>query len=260
MFYEDLKKQRETQGITLEQIAKATRINIKFLTAFEAGDFSILPYVYVRLFLRAYCQETGAIPEDILHALEDYLGIQESRMDKEIKHEEVSDSKSTKIPLAKFRPSKNLHLSAVIITLLIILFLVVILKLIFSGAERKPISAIPVGSNESSLNSTQLDSSSNMIPAMETRSDTTRVLQPLNLVMQTVDTCWIRLIIDDSDTADAIFRPNARREWIAQEKFDLRLGRPAAVSLTLNGNLITPIAFNTIPGRLIITRNGIMSY
>ena len=69
LFYNDLKSQREAQGLTLEEISEFTKIDIKFLIAIEDGDFSCLPSVYMRLFLRSYCQYISADPDK---ALNDY--------------------------------------------------------------------------------------------------------------------------------------------------------------------------------------------
>ena len=52
LFYEALKSQRESQNLTLEEISDFTKIDIKFLIGIEQGDFSCLPRVYMRLFLR----------------------------------------------------------------------------------------------------------------------------------------------------------------------------------------------------------------
>jgi len=69
LFYIELKEQREAAGISLEDISESTKIDIKYLMAIEEGDFSCLPNVYMRLFLRSYCQY---IKVDAVKALNDY--------------------------------------------------------------------------------------------------------------------------------------------------------------------------------------------
>ena len=56
-------------GISLEDISDFTKIDIKYLAAIEEGDFSCLPNVYMRLFIRSYCQY---IKVDAAKALNDY--------------------------------------------------------------------------------------------------------------------------------------------------------------------------------------------
>ena len=69
LFFKDLKSKRESQDLTLEEISDFTKIDIKFLVAIESGDFSCLPSVYMRLFLRSYCNYISADAEE---ALNDY--------------------------------------------------------------------------------------------------------------------------------------------------------------------------------------------
>lgn len=64
---ESLKQAREGRGQTLSDISQATRINISFLEALERGDFSILPQPYIRLHLKAYAEQVGLDPKELLH-------------------------------------------------------------------------------------------------------------------------------------------------------------------------------------------------
>ena len=68
-FYEDLKLKREEGGFSLDEISDFTKIDIRYLIAVEEGDFSCLPAVYMRLFIRSYCEYIGA---DSKKALNDY--------------------------------------------------------------------------------------------------------------------------------------------------------------------------------------------
>ena len=69
LFYLKLKEHRESNDISLEEISDFTKIDIKYLSAIEEGDFSCLPNVYMRLFLRSYCEYMKA---DFTKALNDY--------------------------------------------------------------------------------------------------------------------------------------------------------------------------------------------
>lgn len=73
-FFHQLKQLRVAQGISLEDIADSTRINIRFLEALEQGEFDVLPKTYIRLFLRSYCQGIGADEKEALSQLEQHLG------------------------------------------------------------------------------------------------------------------------------------------------------------------------------------------
>jgi hypothetical protein len=59
-----LRRQRVQRGITLEQIAAATKIGRDLWAAMERNDFSRWPKgIYARAYLRAYALETGADPD-----------------------------------------------------------------------------------------------------------------------------------------------------------------------------------------------------
>lgn len=56
----DLASWRESKGITLRQIADATKISLRFLEAIERGDFDQLPGgIYDRSYLRQYARAVG---------------------------------------------------------------------------------------------------------------------------------------------------------------------------------------------------------
>jgi cytoskeleton protein RodZ len=57
---EELRHKREQRGITLAEIADATRIGTRFLKAIETNNFSTLPGgIFTRSFIRAYAKHVG---------------------------------------------------------------------------------------------------------------------------------------------------------------------------------------------------------
>ncbi len=63
-FADELRQQRESAGLTLKQMATKTRIDIKFLEAIDNGNFSFLPDLYVKAFIKSYAKTVG-LDEDI---------------------------------------------------------------------------------------------------------------------------------------------------------------------------------------------------
>src|ERR1041385_7154113 len=65
-----LKKARESKGISLEQIAKTTRISTRLLTAIENEEFHLLPGgIFNKGFIRSFAEAVGVDPEQ---AVADY--------------------------------------------------------------------------------------------------------------------------------------------------------------------------------------------
>src|SRR5712692_5017854 len=62
-----LRQLRETRGVSLEEIARVTRVGSSYLHALEGDDFAALPEsVFTRGFVRAYCQALGETPDEAL--------------------------------------------------------------------------------------------------------------------------------------------------------------------------------------------------
>src|SRR5919109_2074625 len=60
-----LKRAREGRGISLRQIATATKISVAALEALERNDISRLPGgIFSRAFVRSYAIQVGLDPED----------------------------------------------------------------------------------------------------------------------------------------------------------------------------------------------------
>ena len=91
-FFDALKSHRESQNIEISEICEFTKINPKYIQAIESGDFTVLPTVYMRLFLRAYAEFIGA---DSVKALEDYelltTGTIQKKTDIDVKSNDLTE-------------------------------------------------------------------------------------------------------------------------------------------------------------------------
>ena len=73
-FYKELKDLRVSKEISLEDLESRTKINTKYLSAIEKGDFDVLPTPYLRLFIRAYALEIGGNADRALEQLDSFVG------------------------------------------------------------------------------------------------------------------------------------------------------------------------------------------
>ncbi len=99
---EELRHKREQQGVTLAEIAEATRIGTRFLKAIETDNFSILPGgIFTRSFIRAYAKHVR-MNEDEAIAL--YLqqiaepSIEQQELQTATINQSAPAEKSTRIP------------------------------------------------------------------------------------------------------------------------------------------------------------------
>jgi len=66
-FGENLQREREMRGVTLQEISAATKIGVRFLHALETEDFGQLPGgIFTRSFIRAYAKYLGLDEESVL--------------------------------------------------------------------------------------------------------------------------------------------------------------------------------------------------
>ncbi|MBI5186141.1 MAG: helix-turn-helix domain-containing protein [Nitrospinae bacterium] len=87
-----LKTNREAKGATLEEIAKATHINKRFLLAIEHEDFKKLPgEIFVKGFIKTYAQYIGLDPTEVLETYHDRFEKKEPEKvaETEIKYEAI---------------------------------------------------------------------------------------------------------------------------------------------------------------------------
>ena len=127
-FFDALKSHRESQNIEISEICEFTKINQKYIQAIESGDFTVLPTVYMRLFLRAYAEFIGA---DSAKALEDYelltTGTIQKKTDIDLKSSDVTEESQPNIGFEnesppQVTPQKIATGAAVIIGLFLVLY------------------------------------------------------------------------------------------------------------------------------------------
>ena len=73
IFYSRYKKIRRERKISLEDISRRTKIDIKYLKYLESGKFSEIPGIYTKLFFKAYINEIGCDIDEALESLENFL-------------------------------------------------------------------------------------------------------------------------------------------------------------------------------------------
>jgi len=256
MFYEDLKKLRESAGITLEQISNRIKVNKSILEAFEAGDFSKLPNTYTRLFLKAYARELDADPKEVLKEYEIATGqVPEKKIPEERKEEPSFLAPQNGSVISG---NKKRNVAAITTVLVILIFLVSVLKQVLMEEEKKKPAPMNNIIEELPIPVEEADTTATVQPTENTEIISEPIPEILSLIMVTSDTCWVRVITDEKDTTEANYLPNIRKEWQAEKLFDVRVGRPTKIKLILNNKPLGPIGNAGIPTRLIISRDGII--
>jgi len=114
-----LKAKRESQKISLAQVASATRISEASLRAIEGDRYEDLPYIYMKSFLSAYAKCLGLDPADVISLHQRYVAKLSFSKSQESKH--PSDS-------ARRRVNVRLLLISLSVALLIAIIAYVLFK------------------------------------------------------------------------------------------------------------------------------------
>ena len=286
---EELKEARLKNNLTIKQLAAKTRIDIKFIEAIEEGNFSFLPELYVKAFLKEYANVVGLDQDKILKKYElSKEGLpyedeitEKSSAEPEKKTEEKPDEKKEEskseinqekkiedIP-EKFREvkhsahqsnsvysqpvptfdstankksdltpdNKNIIIVASIIGGAIVLIGLIYLIFFTKSNEivvaEKPYDEV-VAETQQRYEETS-PAKSDSVHNSSVSSDS------LNLLIQTKDTSWVKIIFDNSSEEEFILFPNSQKSLKAADNFKITFGRSSAIKLQLNNK---PLEFN----------------
>jgi len=296
---EELKEARIKNNLTLKQLSAKTRIDVKFLEAMEEGNFSFLPEIYVRAFLKEYAGVVELNPEIILkkykaakeglpyeEPFEDQANIESSgdvkpeepaikpvikpedqpvRKPEEKARSKTEKSREIKQPAhqtnelfspppvydsttpkrSEMLPDKksSLVIGAAIgagILLIGLIYLIFFNKSNEIVVSEKPYDEVITESRQRYEKAPRAVPDSSQKAAISTDS--------LSLIIQTTDTSWIRLILDNSREEEFILFPNSKKSIKAADNFKITFGKSSAIKLQLNNN---PLPFN--PGSKTIS-------
>jgi cytoskeleton protein RodZ len=95
-FSEELKAERESKNISLQQVANKTKIDIKFLRAIEEAKFDILPDIYIRAFIKEYALVLDLKVNEVINKFDFVM------------HGKVEEKQEEK-PLAEEKEKKKIH-------------------------------------------------------------------------------------------------------------------------------------------------------
>ncbi len=259
-FGEELKRTRLAKQISLMDISFATRINIKFLEAVEAGKFSVLPQTYIRAFLREYGEAIGMGSEEILHQYDAILHPPPVPAQHETKAPaapapappigRTAEPKTPKISLA-FK--KNLLFAVVLIAAVaFVLLLRTSSPKTPDTAQEVPFDAVVKESEASTYKPDTL--SAVVIPPPVVHQDS------LHLEMTTTDSVWVSILVDGKTNLEYLFPPNRKRIFSAKNQFSVTIGNAGGASFRLNGKELGALGKRgTVMRNVLINEAGIKS-
>ncbi len=235
-----LRRERESQDTTIEDVAKATKINHVILEALEDDRFSVLPAaVYVKGHLRTYARFLGMDEEDIVQK---YL-----RFTQQQEPDELDEWDAVEVELHEKQKSVTrqwaLIAAAVVATIAI---LIVGFRAVRNGGEpeQQPVQQ-PVAVVEETHEAVS--------------PDTTVEISKLQLMVVARERTWLTVSVDGTPVSDLTLGSGERRLWEAEDRFELGVGTAEAIELYLDGEFLGEAGVGRVVVEgLVITAEGMM--
>jgi cytoskeleton protein RodZ len=242
-----LRQLREARGISLEEIARVTRVNPSYLQALEADDYASLPVpVFTRGFIRAYCQALGEPPDQAV-ALFD--GREAAPPPPAPAPTAAAPSapvvtSTAPRPASSARPApepppRNRGPVLVSFVLLVVLGIALFaVTLALQSGREGPEPARAARSTPEPAAPAARPTSPATSPAVAPQP-----ARPpgYRLVARTVEPTWMRVRTEDGKTTEETIPAGQVREWFSTGPFTLTVGNAGGVALELNGRALPPL-------------------
>ncbi len=275
-FFEKYKKLRKNQKIDLADIENRTKINIKYLTAIESGDFDQLHDPYRKLFLRAYINEIGADPDLAVSELNEYLGkkdVLQTKESEEIEKEVIiseekkpdialpSEKKIDKVRdhalgLDKKRKSTQTTISPNLIKGVLFLVFWVIAIIIIRNITLDTNNDISTQNNQTASNNMVITKFEQLkTDFIETSSQQTVIEQSLPFIIKIVSkkSLGILSVQDSLELKTFSIAAGDQKTFSFENNIDIVLNHSEGVNAFVNGEKVKDIESQTEPVRLIFS-------
>ncbi len=242
IFGERLKRERELREVSLEEVAKSTRIGSRFLEALENEQWERLPGgIFNRGFVRAIAHYLGLSEEDLLSEYD--LARAEQKTETPAPQESAIPRPSIWIPIAA-----------------VLLILCVMTALVYGGrygwrryAEYR--AAKHSGSEPAQLQTPPSSSGAATPVAADPTSSST--MAALDLSVSTSAATRVRVLADGKLQLDADIPAGETRHFSANRQFEVTAGDPSAVLLELNGQAISPLSAPGASGTMVLSQKDL---
>jgi cytoskeleton protein RodZ len=270
-----LRELRTRRGVSLDELARTTRVATRYLDALERDAFNELPApVFIRGFIRAYCQALGESPNEALACYDGHDGQTPPAP-------LIQPAASPREGSGESRSRSTIVVSFILLVVLgMALFTVALVIRPGDRAERSvqalpdadapaptapptppdapvpsPIFPAPAAAPAAVrpavpavVSAPQPDAAASrpttpVAPAPAASLDLApgSVIAPYRLVARTSEPTWIRVRTEDGRTSEETVPAGEIREWVSDRPFVLTVGNAGGVSFELNGRTLPPL-------------------
>jgi cytoskeleton protein RodZ len=227
-----LRDARERRGMSVEDLARVTKIKIDTLRAIDSNAFErVPPGVFTRGFLRTYAREVGLDPEAVVSQyVEQVEPTPEAPPPAELPHKlsfgrVSSASWSDTHSAGDVAPSVWLNLSLVALVAIVITAATVYLAFLAPRSSTTGAVVVPAGAATA-----QAQPASAATPGAVGTSGPT-----LRLELTATGPCWISATVVGQRVLHVLMHSGERRAITVADELVLRVGEPGALTYTING-------------------------
>jgi cytoskeleton protein RodZ len=242
-FSNELRSERESRNITLAEIAKKTKINIKYLEAIEQGAFDVLPQTYVRAFLKSYADIVGIPASEVLYKYDIMVTRAFSDPAQPYHVEAPVAIEASPETHEKIKREKRARHTVMISGFLVVaaLFGLYLYDSISSSLAYQHVQETPF--QEVILDQEQHTPLplTDTLPAETPLQAIAPIPDSLHLRVAASDSVWITIVRDSLPVKAGYLLRGRYRTYHALYEFRISLSNAGAVTLTLNGKTLQPL-------------------
>ncbi len=254
-FAEQLRKARLKKGVSLQQIAAKTRIDIKFLEAIDNGNFGFLPDLYVKAFIKQFAKSVDLDEQETLQKYEDALAGKyieddepKSLLEQKIEIESPQPAIETEKPTPVFdatpqiqKPPANPEAIKQKLRILIYISGAVLIGVIVFFSLFKKTSTIVV--EERPYDQVLEETKDRYEIKEKTEESASTLLNSDSLILQftnadSLDSAWVMVIRDNFNKEDFLLYPRISKTVQAADNFKFTLGNSGVIILKLGNQLL----------------------
>ncbi|HET7292373.1 MAG TPA: helix-turn-helix domain-containing protein [Vicinamibacteria bacterium] len=239
-FGENLRRERELRGISLREIADATKISVRFLQALETDRLDVLPGgLFRRTFVRQYAKHVGLDPE---------------RMVAEFLYAHGEEPPETVAARRRFAVPQG-ALSALALVLLGIW-----LAYPLTRAARDDEAASLAPSTTVPREYVYPPAAPTPQPAVQPAAVTAADADALTLSLSAQQDCWVQVTVDGETVLDRVLTAGEQRTLAAEGEIVLSVGNAGGVSFRVNDRPGVPLGKSgEVKKNIVITRQSLPS-
>jgi cytoskeleton protein RodZ len=242
-FGRKLREARERKGVSLRQIATATKISVGVLEALERNDISRLPGgIFSRAFVRSYAVEVGLDPEE---TIQDFIG--------QFPHDSVtaghpkSDPVEDQEAVESDRRAASTFLTLILVSIPVAGFVIYFTtgnRFVRRAAAPPPVAPIVQKQEPPPAPEPAPAPAATPVPAQPAARDASAERPPddkLTIGLSVKRPCWVSATVDGQKTIERLLQPGDAQTIEVKREMVLTAGDASAVDMTLNGADAKPL-------------------